>query len=1019
MLYFLRYKGFGYKTRWIALLLAGLLLTGCGRVRTEAPVSVPVPVPTEAVAARGGYYLRAAVLHGGAADVSASAYGCAATLDYLRQSLTVDLEAEAVRADGVFSLDGFDMVFLDESLLDCADRAGIVAAVTDFAAAGGGVFVPNGFYDMFPAEFFGAASFVPLEGFPAKLSLPAAGADLIPLQELVADFHAIYPQFQDAEALLARSYGYAMVPDTAQPVVCAADGKTALYALNRYGDGFVFFTNPLLPNSYSAAAFSLAVRDAEQSPFACAAASCNQLLLSRFASYIAKRIYGFSMERTFGAYGAPAMSWELHYEDVTAMAHDAIGSFSALCEAALQPVSFTVPRNPYVWFEQAESLTYVLNRSGAGEGLSFALDRVEGAYSSGTHVVSGGAWLQGSALQNCASYFSEAPWENYRLYPCVLDYDGDGNLDVFYGSVDGKVSYCRGLGFVNDRLVMAEAVEVPGVAVAAFSAPAAADLDGDGNLDLILGGSDGLLCWFRGEGGDGLNFTYQGIFLDTEIPGQCLPCAGDLNGDGVTDLAVGSDQGMFLIYYGQKDGDATVFSHGAMSALTRQCADAALGSWLSPGLADRNGDGIMDLAIGTFPGYVMLAEGDGTGGFTFTGYVTVEDQNYQGNHNLKFGTYCTPVFADLNGDGALDLLCGQLEYGMACPIDSEYFPYRQELQAQLDRAKAKGYYVGVHYLSGLYHSAEREDWELNAHLDALASYGVTGPMGANQHTWHSSSLDPAQTLRRLWEAGLLWESGFEPGGAAGQTPQTAPENAIALPFFLMDGEERTLLVQNCSLLLYRDESFTDLHGKYGMPTLIYYHCDLMYRDDTEARAAVAAANGFREKFGYNFVTEEQLMRAIAAAYNLAVDVTAEDGALVLAPRAVSTEFPLYDENARNAAGVRVSFAEGVSETLSPDAAVWYAEDGAFCLGLDRAVTLRPGAAGTESGAHLRQVNLPAEITADAAGAVLAFQDGGMMEAVVEGKAGTPDEGWTVRMRDGKTAFTKFSGEGETLHIVYQ
>ena len=68
---------------------------------------------------------------------------------------------------------------------------------------------------------------------------------------------------------------------------------------------------------------------------------------------------------------------------------------------------------------------------------------------------------------------------------------------------------------------------------------------------------------------------------------------------------------------------------------------------------------------------------------------------------------------------------------------------------------------------------------------------------------------------------------------------------------------------------------------------------------------------------------------------------------------------------------------------------------------------------------MRQVNLPAEISADETGAVLAFQDGGMMEAVVEGAAYTTDEGWTARTRDGKTAFTKFSGEGETLHISYQ
>ena len=66
-----------------------------------------------------------------------------------------------------------------------------------------------------------------------------------------------------------------------------------------------------------------------------------------------------------------------------------------------------------------------------------------------------------------------------------------------------------------------------------------------------------------------------------------------------------------------------------------------------------------------------------------------------------------------------DLLCGSLEYGLAYPIDSPYFPYREELAAQLSYFINNQMYVGMHYYTSAYSSAEREAYELQAHLDAL------------------------------------------------------------------------------------------------------------------------------------------------------------------------------------------------------------------------------------------------------------------------------------------------------------
>lgn len=989
------------KTLLILLALLLIVQSGCVTSRRNAAQERP----EAAIEARGGYLLRAAVLYSGSAEDR----GVVGKLGYLEQSLVVNLETEAVCCDGARKLDGYDIVYLDESLLNLADRAALVDAVLAFAQRGGGVFCPNAFYDVFPPEFFGASEFTEVEGYPSTLELPGVGADLWPLQELVTDFQGVFERYQNFHALKERSFGVGLVPDTAVSLVNKCDGKTALYALNDYGDGLVFFVNPLLPNGFSSSDFTMEFAE-DCDPFANSTAAFNQLIYNDFAALISKRIYGFSISRVYGSFGSPAMSWELHYEDVNAIGKSAIVTFSELCEAAHQPVSLTLVRNPYVWFEQAETMAYALG--GSATGLDFALDRYESAYSSGTHIAAGGRWLQLDALQDCASYFTDLPEENYRLYPSLSDYDGDGMLDAFCGSANGKVYYCRGLGFsgLDGRLAFEPPAEIAGVSVAAFSAPQCADLDGDGVRDLLVGAADGKLYLFRGAADGG--FSAAGVLLDTGIRGQCLPRVADANGDGVPDLAVGSDQGALKIYYGAAG------NHGALSFSTRdaadlseQCAALELGSWLSPEICDLDGDGVTDLAIGTFSGYIALFSGTGDG-YAFREYLSAEDRNYTGSDSLKFGTYCTPVFTDLDGDGPLDLICGYQEYGMAYPIDSAYFPYRDELQKQLDLAREKRWYVGTHYLCGPYHTAEREQWELKTHQAALASYGLTDYKGLNQHTWHLSSLSGSQSMKAIYHAGYLWQSGFESPGAWGQNPESSAENHLALPFFLLDGGERTLLIQNCSTLAHTNESWTDLTGKYRAPALIYYHCDMIYKGTEGAERAIATANAFREKFGYHFVKEDQMMYSIAAAMNLKLKVRALDDGITLTPEPSARNFPLYDRDYQAACGVEIDFAEDCRGLYYTDAAVQHADDGKLYLGLNEPVALSKTKTKEPT---LRQVNLPAKITRDGDAITVRFLSDGMMEVVVNGKAKTDTDGWTTTERNGNTVFTRFGDRAE-LHI---
>jgi len=81
--------------------------------------------------------------------------------------------------------------------------------------------------------------------------------------------------------------------------------------------------------------------------------------------------------------------------------------------------------------------------------------------------------------------------------------------------------------------------------------PAAADLDGDGKIDLVVGNWSGTFAFFRGAG--------KGVFEPTtnwlacegaplRVDGHGDPCIVDWDGDGDLDLLSGSDKGGVFLF---------------------------------------------------------------------------------------------------------------------------------------------------------------------------------------------------------------------------------------------------------------------------------------------------------------------------------------------------------------------------------------------------------------------------------------------------------------------------------------
>src|SRR5215467_5541781 len=182
---------------------------------------------------------------------------------------------------------------------------------------------------------------------------------------------------------------------------------------------------------------------------------------------------------------------------------------------------------------------------------------------------------------------------------------------------------------------------------------AAADLNGDGNFDLVLGQENGAKTGISIELGDGKGGFRQGQQIGPKGFTNGITI-GDWNGDGIPDLATaGPSANTVEIFVGVGDG---TFSTGPTYRIVSVPQAIASG--------DLNGDGVPDLVTANNDGdiRVLLGRGDATFGNPvsypipdFQGYsVALADLNRDGKLEVVAGSQGGAAFVLLgNGDGTL------------------------------------------------------------------------------------------------------------------------------------------------------------------------------------------------------------------------------------------------------------------------------------------------------------------------------------------------------------------------------
>jgi hypothetical protein len=197
----------------------------------------------------------------------------------------------------------------------------------------------------------------------------------------------------------------------------------------------------------------------------------------------------------------------------------------------------------------------------------------------------------------------------YNLAPAFGDLDGDGDLDLVLGTWNQDAMYYRNEGSAREPRFVRDTAMTIRSARGSNAIPALADIDGDGDLDLFLGGANGEIAFLRNEG----TRTAPRLVLvtdrldDIDVGRRSAPAVVDVDGDGLPDLVVG-----------QEERGVSVFRNAGTRSAPRFVRHDGLALPLhpigTPVFGDVDGDGVIDAVSGTVGGGLLYHRGARSGG---------------------------------------------------------------------------------------------------------------------------------------------------------------------------------------------------------------------------------------------------------------------------------------------------------------------------------------------------------------------------------------------------------------------
>jgi len=240
--------------------------------------------------------------------------------------------------------------------------------------------------------------------------------------------------------------------------------------------------------------------------------------------------------------------------------------------------------------------------------------------------------------------------------PSFADLDGDGDFDALYGNKSGDLIFFRNSGNATSPAFGSPSTNPFGLANigTTYAKATFVDLDGDGDLDVVVGTAQGTEKFFRNTGSPtspAFAAASVGPFGLTTVSYDAAPCFADLDGDGDLDALVGEFGGDVRFFRNSGAASSPAFAGSSVDPFG--LTGVGVSEHSQPAMVDLEGDGDLDVVTGTASGYLWFFRNTGT-------HVSPA---FAAPRLNAFGTLSVhireaPAFVDIDGDGDLDLFIG-------------------------------------------------------------------------------------------------------------------------------------------------------------------------------------------------------------------------------------------------------------------------------------------------------------------------------------------------------------------------